>query len=271
MFPLASQEIPQSAAELAAAVEASLREHLRLPKRANVVEVGGAERFPKLGNVEINLNGAEIDVDDPPPRPRPSRKRQPGPSMKVLHVSAKPILWADSQFEFELSARDGEFEYARDQKSDELLLTIKRVRDGELSVRIRLEDLERALFEAADAAAGGHGVTVKDVRLKLSKLPRQANALAADVDVTARKFLTASIHISGMLTIDDDLNAVPSHLECSGEGMVGSLVCGLLKPHLRRIDGRRIPLQAIPVGSAKVRDVQIRLDEDALNLRARFG
>lgn len=271
MFPLASDDVPGNATELAAAIEQELRKHVQLPARGKIVKIEDGGRYPDLWAVEIDMSGGEIEMDDLPPRPQPGKSRQSGPRVKSLHVIGHPIRWAQSALEFALIAEDAQFEYGRDRTTKQLILLIKQAGSGHVTIRITQRDLERMLREAASLAAQRQGVAIKDVRVTLSPIKGQPNAVAADIELTARKFLSAVIHISGEFAIDNDLNAVPSNLECSGEGMVGSIVCGLLKPHLQRIDGRPISLQALPLGSAKVREVKLTVTKSALEVWAQFA
>ncbi|MDQ6655945.1 MAG: hypothetical protein M3Y80_09050, partial [Verrucomicrobiota bacterium] len=66
------------------------------------------------------------------------------------------------------------------------------------------------------------------------------------------------------------LNASLSGLTCNGEGAIGSLACGVLQPHLEKVDGRTFPLMALPLGDVRLRDVRLAAGAN-LSVTAEFG
>jgi hypothetical protein len=100
---------------------------------------------------------------------------------------------------------------------------------------------------------------------------KTSRSLAAEVRLEARKlFLTASVRITGQLDLDEDLNVRISALDCTGDGAIAALACGVLKPHLQKLDGREFPLMSLPLGEIRLRDVQVILG-DKLSVTAEFG
>jgi hypothetical protein len=76
--------------------------------------------------------------------------------------------------------------------------------------------------------------------------------------------------ITGQLDLDEELNARVSGLDCTGDGAIASVACGVLKPHLQKIDGREFPLMSLPLGEVRLRDVQLAVG-DKLSVTADFG
>ena len=271
MFPLAAQEVPSDVTQLAEALDASLREVFATPPRKPIRIEESASGYPDLKRVEIDLSGAIINLADPPVRPEPGSGRgRTGPTVEAFSIKANPLLLQDSPLKLDLQARDVHFNYKRDQ-FDRPLLMIKRARDGHVQLSIGRDDLEQALLHAAQMAAAEHGVTIKNIEIHLEQDPRDSNSVAAHIEVTAKKFVTAIIHLTGHLEIDDGLNAHLSDLECQGEGMVGSLVCGFIKPKLARVSGRRFALMAFSLGDVRLHDLDFTVDDRALSIRASFG
>jgi hypothetical protein len=100
---------------------------------------------------------------------------------------------------------------------------------------------------------------------------KSSHSLAAEVRLRARKlFLTASIRISGQLDFDEEFNATISGLDCTGDGAIATLACGVLKPHLQKLDGCEFPLMALPLGELRLRDAQLAIG-DKLSVTAEFG
>ena len=83
-------------------------------------------------------------------------------------------------------------------------------------------------------------------------------------------FLSTSLRITGQVDLDEELNARISGLDCTGEGAMGGIACGVLKPHLEKIDGRQFSLMSLPLGEVRLRDVQIAAG-DKLSITAEFG
>jgi hypothetical protein len=92
-----------------------------------------------------------------------------------------------------------------------------------------------------------------------------------EVRLRARKlFLSASIRITGQLDLDGELNAKISGLKCEGDGAIAAVACGVLDPHLRKLDGREFPLMSLPLGEIRLRDVRLAVG-DKLSVTAEFG
>ena len=51
---------------------------------------------------------------------------------------------------------------------------------------------------------------------------------------------------------------------------MGSVACGLLTPHLEKLEGRTFPLMAFSLGEIRLRDVRIEV-ADGLKVRADFA
>jgi hypothetical protein len=148
-------------------------------------------------------------------------------------------------------------------------LSVHRASNGHVAISIPAEDLETLAGEIARSEAGKQGVVIEDVLLNLTS--RGPRSLGAELRVQARKlFLRTTIRIAGQLDIDDQLVAHLSGLSCNGEGAIGALVCGVLTPHLQRLQTRNFPLLALPLGEVKLRDIRLDAD-DGIKVTAEFG
>jgi hypothetical protein len=100
---------------------------------------------------------------------------------------------------------------------------------------------------------------------------RGARSVSADIRLQARKFLLrANIDISAQLDVDENFVAKISALSCKGDGAIGSLACGALDPHLRRLNGQSFSLMSLPFGELQLRDVRIAV-ADTIEVTADFG
>jgi hypothetical protein len=264
MFSLNSKDFPQSASDFERAMEASLGQYVR--KDGQIVTVS-SRVFPYLDAIAINLDRAQIDARMPAPvRPRGETKE--ACEAALVTVSARDVLIQGVPVSLRLEARDVVFHKGEDDNGDALLI-VKRANDGHITISASQIDLENSITEAARTEARKKGVSVESVRLALRA--RGARSLAADVQLQARKFLLrAKIDIYGQLDIDNDFVAKISQLKCKGDGALGSLACGVLEPHLQRLDGRTFPLMSLPLGEIQLRDVRIAV-ADTIEVTAHFG
>ena len=73
--------------------------------------------------------------------------------------------------------------------------------------------------------------------------------------------MSAALRITGAVDLDDELNARISELDCTGDGAIASVACGILKPQLQQLNGRVFPLMSLPLGEVRLRDVRIMAGE----------
>ena len=192
------------------------------------------------------------------------------PRSQVAHfeLSGRPILVQRAKVDLSCTARDVQLGQSRDKEGNVLLL-LQDAAEGQLEIAIELADLEALVLAGAKAEAAKQGVTVESARIELRS--RSDRALDVVLQVRAKKlFLSAAMRISGNVEIDEQLNALLSGLECSGEGTLGTLACGFITPHLQRFNGREFSLMALPLGEVKLRDVRIAADRK-LRVTAEFG
>ena len=78
------------------------------------------------------------------------------------------------------------------------------------------------------------------------------------------------MQITGQLDLDDQLNAKISGLKCNGDGAIARIACGILNPHLQKIDGREFALLSLPLGATRLRDIRFTV-ADTLSVIAEFG
>jgi hypothetical protein len=268
MLPLVDQRIPRNVKAFQDALTAAVHELFEFPKGRHPVHMDG--EFPQIGALRIDLSGASIEMDRQPPMPRPIGKAKRGPTARSFELSGHPIHFQNARLELDLNAKNVAFEYGRD-RSDHLLLLIKEAKDGHLQAQISRDDLEHVLLEAARMAAADRGISIQDVRLDLKQDARKRGAIEASVEVTAKKFVSAVIEITGRLEIDDELNVRLSNLVCAGHGMIGGLVCGFVRPQLDRLESRKFPLMGFSLGEIRLHDLDVRIDRDVLRVRAAFG
>jgi hypothetical protein len=268
MFPLSGKSFPADAGALAESITTALSSIFTLPDN-DAVSIEGGAKFPSLKSVTIDLDGATVSANKPPPKPvGTGKQRQPGPSVEKLELSAQPIRYEQAKLNLKLTATGLAFDFDRDKQGNPLLV-LTDAKSGKVDARISKDDIESLLKEAAAVAAKQQGIKIQDLQLDLTKAGPLA--VAADVRVTAKKMMmTGTIHITGRLDIDDELNATVSNLDCKGEGMIGGAAAGIVKKKLTPYEGTTVPLMAFSLGDVALRDLKIDLKKD-LHVTAAFG
>jgi hypothetical protein len=264
MFPLKTAKLPPTAADLAQALNDSLRALFSVAQEPVAVR---DLAYPHLAAVEVSLDGAALRGAPPAP---PSLKTPAAPALTVdsLSVGGQGMSIGPAAIDFSLTATGVQLHQAQDS-AGQIVLVLHTAAAGRVEASTSKADLEALIAEVAKAEAGKQGVSVDGVQLTLrSHSPR---SLAAEVRLRAKKlFLSASLRITGQLDLDEELNARLSGLDCLGDGAIAAVACGVLKPHLQKLNGREFPLMSLPLGEARLRDVRLAVG-DKLSVTAEFG
>ena len=264
MFPLKTDHFPGNAAELKRLLEESLRDLFTLARQP--VELH-EKVYPQLETLNISLDGARLP-DRPPPVPTVIGQSVPALTVDRFAVEAAGMQVGPAAVDFRLVAANLQLHQAAD-RDGQIVLLLHNAADGRIETSIATSDLDALIADVARAEAGKHGVNIDSAELSLrSRSPR---SLAAEVRLRAKKlFVSANLRITGQLDLDEHLTAKISGLDCVGEGAIASVACGILKPHLQKLEGREFPLMSLPLGEVRLRDVRIAVDEK-LSVTAEFG
>ena len=264
MFPLKTNTLPPDAADLARQLNESLRELFHLSNDpVQIREIS----YPHLASLTVSLDGAQLQ-GPPPPVPSIGGERSPALLVDSFKVHGSQVSVGPAGVDFALEAEKLQLDRASDADGH-LVLVLRTAVNGRIEVSASPSDIEALIAEVASAEAGKHGVSIDNVQLSLrSNNPR---SLAAEVRLRAKKlFLSTTLRITGQVELDEELNAKISSLDCTGEGAIASVACGVLKPHLEKINGREFPLMSLPLGDVRLRDVRI-VAGDKLSITAEFG
>jgi hypothetical protein len=264
MFPLKTATLPFSASALEHALNESLRQLFIVAN--DPVTIRDAS-YPRLEEISVSLDGARLR-GQPPSIPSLSGKPTAALDVDFLKINASALSIGPAAIDLSLSATALSLHQAHDSEGNVLLL-LHNAATGHLEISCSPSALEALIAEVAKTEAAKHGVTIDNVQLTLRS--KTSRSLAAEVRLRAKKlFLNASIKITGQLDLDEELNARISGLDCIGDGAIASVACGVLKPHLQKIDGREFPLMSLPLGKIRLRDVQLAVG-DKLSVTAEFG
>lgn len=264
VIPLHRKQFPNSKADLAEALNASLSEYVH---KAEPMVAVYARVFPYLDEIAINFDGAQIEPRLPV-FPKPVGETRSAVEAAVVTLSGRHIRLQSAPINLHLEARDVVFHQGRDENGDAILL-VHEVRRGHLTVSTAHADLETAIRTIAEQEAKKRGIEIEQTRVSLRA--RGARSLALEVRLQARKFMfRAKIEISGQIDIDEHFNAKISNLKCRGEGTIGSVACGAIDPVLKQVDGKSFSLLSLPLGEIKLRDIRITV-ADTIEVTADFG
>lgn len=264
MFPLHTKTFPADASELARLMNESVQRVFSTAGEPVTIE---SISYPALESLRIQLDHAQLRPNPPGP-PIVSGGKVAALSVNRFSLEGVGLSVGPAIADVHLTARDVRLQQGRDS-NQEVVLLLQRAADGSVEIAADKSELEKAIAAVASLEAGKQGVTIEDVRVALRE--RSPRSLSAEVHVKAKKlFFTTVIRIAANLDLDDNLNATISGLACQGEGAIGTLACGVLAPHLQKLDGRSFSLLALPLGDIRLRDIRLSAS-DKITLRAEFG
>jgi hypothetical protein len=265
MFPLHTETLPSSASELERLLNESLQ---RIFETESDPATVSDHSFPRLYEIDISLDGARLRPETPRP-PIISGPVSPALEIDQLIVSASPLSMGPVALSLSVSANNVQVAQSKDS-NEQIVLSLKKVTEGIIKISMWQSDIAKLVTTLAQSRASKQGITIDGVQLTLRQ--ESTHSLAVEIHLRARKlFLGASLRVTGQLDLDDQLNLKVSGLNCAGDGGVSALACGILKPHLQKIDGREFPLMSLPLGEIQLRDVRLLADDDKLSVTAEFG
>jgi hypothetical protein len=264
MFPLNTAIFPANGADLTRLLNESLSKLFVVD--ADPVSIR-EESYPHLQKLSISLDCARLRANPPLP-PVIIGETSRALEIDELDLIASPLSVDTAAVNLSLSAHEVRLGQGKDA-GGQIVLCLESAAQGHIEISLPQSDLETLIATLARNQAGKQGITIDRGQLKLTQ--KDPHSLAAEVRLRARKlFLSASIRVTGRLDLDDELRLKISDLNCTGDGGIASLACGILKPYLQKIDGREFPLMSLPLGEIRLRDVQLNVG-DQLRVTAEFG
>jgi hypothetical protein len=266
MILLPSATPPASTDALRSALRALLSQVVAFVN--DPVRISG--QFPALETLVIDLTNA-TPLDHPAARGTDSVGPVVGQfSADRFELLGQPFGDAARPVHIQASARNcrGEFLQANNNQT---ALRIAAADDGHLRLAVTRLTVQSIMLAEASKVARQQGVDIKDVQITWhTDTPR---TLSAQVLIKAKKsFLpTATLRVTGRLSIDQSLTATLSNLSVEGEGMVGSLGAGLIRPKLQQAEGMTRSLLALPLDAVKIQDVRLLAAPDSLIIEADFA
>src|ERR1043166_6073337 len=151
----------------------------------------------------------------------------------------------------------------------EAVLILRNAREGQLVVSAVQLQLEQAIIRIAGERARLYGIELERVRLFMRARGRRS--IAADIQITAKKFFArAKIDIYAQLDISNEFVVKISQIKCKGDGKLGSFACAPLQPFFHRLLEKSFSLKSMPLGEIQFRDIHVAV-ADTVDLTVDFG
>src|SRR4051794_37326364 len=165
------------------------------------------------------------------------------------------------------SADDVKLDVAKDA-GGKLAPALAGARNGTILIELTRAELQGMLMAFAQAAAAEQGAKIESADLTLAQAGDRA--VSSNLRIKAKKLFTpATIVVEGRADVDEQLNVRLSGLQCSGEGMVGGVVAGLLGGKLKQFGGGKFNLP--PPALKKLRLTGMKVEAgDPLRVSAQF-
>lgn len=227
-------------------------------------------QYPAIDKLTIDITRAT-----PLDHPAATWSSDPGETVSEftvasLEITGRPFGTGVREATIEASASHckGQFIKAAD---NQLALRVAGAQSGQLRISVTRENVEAAALAQAAQTARAQGVEIKSVNLTWQT--QGDKTLMAQILVNAKKgFLpAANLKVKGQLQIDDSLTATISNLSVDGEGMVGSIGAGLIRPKLMQAEGMKRSLLSLPLDAIKITGVSLQATNDALTIQATFA
>ncbi len=264
VFVLACANLPADVTEFEAALEDGVRHFAQRPEK--MVSIKGAT-VEALDEITIDLSGATVDLEARPPQ----AKKGAASSITARHflLRADPVRLRGRELRSRIDGEEVAFAVSPTDDG-KLILALKKVARGQAEFSISAADLQQLLTEVAREKALAQGVTVDDLRLDLRTT--EGRAVDVKIIVAARKIVfRATLNITGTLTIDDEFVAHFSNLKCRGEGAIAAVASAAISSQFSKIENKAFPLSALPLGGARVRNMELRAENGMLSARAELG
>lgn len=145
---------------------------------------------------------------------------------------------------------------------------LSTARNGTVLIEITRSELQGVLMAFAQAAADEQKAKIESADLVLAQAGDRS--VLATLRVKAKKMMVGvGVTVEGRADFDERLGVTLSGLKANGDGMVGSMVAGLLGSKLKQHEGRTVDLAPPALRNVRLRDLKVDAS-DPLRLTAAF-
>lgn len=258
VFPLGGGQLPDTRQQLQESLFRGWSRHLRLPDPDAAVQTHGG-RYPAIGSLYINLAGASVKDEgeahrEPPLKPTGKVERRV--AVRDFRLDADELEMEKAHIDIHVSAVDARLDMQRDEKGRPMVM-LADAKTAAFHFQASNKDIERILVSDLNELTQRYQVTVARADLKLTA----ENNRSIDLDLhlsTRVAFLPAGLRFTAHVDIDNDMYARLSHLKCEGDEALGPLIVGLIRPGLKKYEGKSRLVFSFPTGQLRLRDVKIQ-------------
>ena len=269
IFPMSRSIAPETPELLASSMEKGWGERLTVPEGADLVHIVGADHYPRLGSMTIDLSDVAVPSKKKEQKLKPVGKTEGSVHVGTLEFLARPLLVEKAKLQIGMSASDARLDLRRDKKGRPML-TLSGAEDGHITMEVSRQDIDALLLQSAREAAGKYGVAVDRIKLKLDVADNRTLRVDLRADVRVGALLPAGLQFKARMDVDDQLNGKITRLSCDGDQLLGPLISTIVNPQLDKYEGKKRPLVGFVYGNMKLRDLKINVD-DGFKLDAAFG
>jgi hypothetical protein len=264
MIPLFRKLFPSHKADLTEALDEAM--HRFVEKPGTIVDLR-SRVFPYVDLIAINLDGGIVD-SSPPALAQAEGETGRAFECANIELSGKRISLGGVPLDLRLEMRDVICDWGYDANAEAVLI-LRNAREGQLVISAVVLQLEQAIIRIAGERARLYGIELERVRLFMRARGRRS--IAADIQITAKKFFArAKIDIYAQLDISNEFVVKISQIKCKGDGKLGSFACATLQPFFQRLLEKSFSLKSIPLGEIQLRDIHVAV-ADTVDLTVDFG
>jgi hypothetical protein len=151
----------------------------------------------------------------------------------------------------------------------QLAPSLSKARNGQVLIELTKAELQEMLMAFAQAGAAEQGAKVESADLTLGQAGDRA--ITASLRVRAKKSImpAVTVTVDGRADVDDRLNVTLTGLRASGEGMIGSVLAGLIGGKLKEYEGRKFALAQDALKNLRLTGLKVEA-ADPVRLSAGF-
>lgn len=256
-FPLATATLPQTPAELEAALRAGYAERLTTPELVRIDIV--PETPSDSGHLDIDISHAMVRADFTPKQ----WKQENAPAAVLntgrLSYTAEPLNYQHFAAGMRVVALDARLGIIPGGDGT-FGMSLIDCSTGRAKLRLSMEGLRHSFAQGVQVKQTvAFGIDGVDMDLTSDN----PHALAVDITVRARLLLIpAAFRIVGRADVDDAFNVHFNGLTATGLDPTGKVIAGIVQTRLDKVNGKAAPLLKMPGDHIKVSDLTIAVGKD---------
>src|SRR3954471_8788746 len=180
VFRYGERKLPKNAVDFDHALTKGWERSFVLPDMERAVQIEGAERYPNLKALKIDLTDAKVDPASKTAKLRPTDKRLSGSSVHAadFELFSHPLRSGKAKVDLDVTARDVRLDFGKDRE-DQPMLLMTDAKDGHMEIAVAHDDVERILLETAKEKASRFGIDVRKLSLTMISDPADRSVRVA--------------------------------------------------------------------------------------------